>query len=153
MLAAAHVLAMDAKNLLDVVDSIRIRFPDVNQQIIEMFHKDSQRNETAEQSPTHQQEQQDYYRQQQQQSLESYDVTEVAASQHLTEAINNSKLINYDFARNEIKNNGSTSHFVDEPLQIIEDEDDIKHMLPMPIYSDAQKINDSSTRTNFNKPK
>lgn len=155
MLAAAHVLAMDAKNLLDVVDSIRIRFPDVNQQIIEMFQH-SQRNETTEeaaprQSPTHQQEQQDYYRQQQ--SLESYDVTEVAASQQLTEAINNSKLINYDFGRNEIKNNGSTSHFVDEPLQIIEDEDDIKHMLPMPIYSDAQKINDSSTRTNFNKPK
>lgn len=27
MLSAAHVLAMDAKNLLDVVDSIRVRFP------------------------------------------------------------------------------------------------------------------------------
>lgn len=27
MLSAAHILAMDAKNLLDVVDSIRIRFP------------------------------------------------------------------------------------------------------------------------------
>lgn len=31
MLSAAHVLAMDAKNLLDVVDSIRIRYP-------ELFH-------------------------------------------------------------------------------------------------------------------
>lgn len=30
MLSAAHVLAMDAKNLLDVVDSIRMRYPDVN---------------------------------------------------------------------------------------------------------------------------
>ncbi|CAG9124927.1 unnamed protein product [Plutella xylostella] len=30
MLAAAHVLAMDAKNLLDVVDSIRTRYPDVD---------------------------------------------------------------------------------------------------------------------------
>lgn len=30
MLSAAHVLAMDAKNLLDAVDSIRIRFPDVD---------------------------------------------------------------------------------------------------------------------------
>lgn len=30
MLAAAHVLAMDAKNLLDVVDSIRQRYPDVD---------------------------------------------------------------------------------------------------------------------------
>uniref|UniRef100_A0A6V7JJ46 Focal AT domain-containing protein n=1 Tax=Bracon brevicornis TaxID=1563983 RepID=A0A6V7JJ46_9HYME len=30
MLAAAHVLAMDAKNLLDVIDSIRIRHPHVN---------------------------------------------------------------------------------------------------------------------------
>lgn len=29
MLSAAHILAMDAKNLLDVVDSIRIRFPDL----------------------------------------------------------------------------------------------------------------------------
>lgn len=29
MLSAAHVLAMDAKNLLDVVDSIRIRFADL----------------------------------------------------------------------------------------------------------------------------
>lgn len=29
MLAAAHALAMDAKNLLDVVDSVRIRYPNV----------------------------------------------------------------------------------------------------------------------------
>lgn len=29
MLSAAHVLAMDAKNLLDVVDSIRIRYPEL----------------------------------------------------------------------------------------------------------------------------
>lgn len=29
MLSAAHVLAMDAKNLLDVVDSIRARYPDL----------------------------------------------------------------------------------------------------------------------------
>ncbi len=34
MLQAAHVLAMDAKNLLDVVDNIRIRFPDVNNHVI-----------------------------------------------------------------------------------------------------------------------
>ncbi|XP_058118028.1 uncharacterized protein LOC131289552 [Anopheles ziemanni] len=31
MLAAAHVLAMDAKNLLDVVDSIRVRYPNLFQ--------------------------------------------------------------------------------------------------------------------------
>ena len=30
MLSAAHILAMDAKNLLDVIDSIRIRHPEVN---------------------------------------------------------------------------------------------------------------------------
>lgn len=30
MLSAAHILAMDAKNLLDVIDSIRIRYPAVN---------------------------------------------------------------------------------------------------------------------------
>lgn len=29
MLSAAHVLAMDAKNLLDVVDSVRLRYPNV----------------------------------------------------------------------------------------------------------------------------
>lgn len=29
MLSAAHVLAMDAKNLLDVVDSVRIRYPEL----------------------------------------------------------------------------------------------------------------------------
>ncbi|CAH1111206.1 unnamed protein product [Psylliodes chrysocephalus] len=33
MLGAAHVLAMDSKNLLDVVDSIRIRHPHINKQI------------------------------------------------------------------------------------------------------------------------
>lgn len=33
MLSAAHILAMDAKNLLDVVDSVRIRFPQVNEYI------------------------------------------------------------------------------------------------------------------------
>ena len=31
MLSSAHVLAMDAKNLLDVIDSIRINFPMVDQ--------------------------------------------------------------------------------------------------------------------------
>lgn len=31
MLSSAHVLAMDAKTLLDVVDSVRIRYPEVNQ--------------------------------------------------------------------------------------------------------------------------
>lgn len=30
MLSAAHILAMDAKYLLDVIDSIRMRYPDVN---------------------------------------------------------------------------------------------------------------------------
>jgi len=34
MLSAAHVLAMDAKNLLDVVDSIRIRCPEVEEIIL-----------------------------------------------------------------------------------------------------------------------
>jgi hypothetical protein len=33
MLSSAHILAMDAKNLLDVIDSIRIRYPDVNNYI------------------------------------------------------------------------------------------------------------------------
>ncbi|KAJ8968098.1 hypothetical protein NQ314_002469, partial [Rhamnusium bicolor] len=33
MLAAAHVLAMDSKNLLDVVDAIRIRYPQINKNI------------------------------------------------------------------------------------------------------------------------
>ncbi|XP_015607208.1 focal adhesion kinase 1 isoform X11 [Cephus cinctus] len=33
MLSAAHILAMDAKNLLDVIDSIRIRYPYVDNRI------------------------------------------------------------------------------------------------------------------------
>lgn len=33
MLSAAHVLAMDSKNLLDVVDAIRLRYPHLNQKI------------------------------------------------------------------------------------------------------------------------
>lgn len=34
MLGAAHVLAMDSKNLLDVVDSIRIRFLNEHSQLM-----------------------------------------------------------------------------------------------------------------------
>lgn len=34
MLSSAHVLAMDAKNLLDVVDNIRIQYPHVNSHIL-----------------------------------------------------------------------------------------------------------------------
>lgn len=30
MLSAAHVLAMDSKNLLDVVDAIRIKYPEID---------------------------------------------------------------------------------------------------------------------------
>ena len=30
MLSSAHVLAMDAKNLLDVLDSIRLNYPGVD---------------------------------------------------------------------------------------------------------------------------
>ena len=33
MLSSAHILAMDAKNLLDVIDSIRINYPGVDQVI------------------------------------------------------------------------------------------------------------------------
>lgn len=33
MLGAAHVLAMDSKNLLDVVDAIRVRYPHLNKQL------------------------------------------------------------------------------------------------------------------------
>ena len=33
MLSSAHVLAMDAKNLLDVIDNIRMNYPMVDQMI------------------------------------------------------------------------------------------------------------------------
>ena len=33
MLSSAHILAMDAKNLLDVIDSIRMNFPNVDMMI------------------------------------------------------------------------------------------------------------------------
>jgi hypothetical protein len=36
MLSSAHILAMDTKNLLDVIDSIRARFPDVKQKVSEV---------------------------------------------------------------------------------------------------------------------
>ncbi|XP_025831636.1 focal adhesion kinase 1 isoform X4 [Agrilus planipennis] len=44
MLGSAHILAMDSKNLLDVVDAIRIKFPHVNQYITNraIFHPQSQ---------------------------------------------------------------------------------------------------------------
>lgn len=35
MLGAAHVLAMDSKNLLDVVDTIRVRYPHINRKLHE----------------------------------------------------------------------------------------------------------------------
>lgn len=41
MLSAAHVLAMDAKNLLDVVDSIRIRFPNLVMTAVPQSHSPS----------------------------------------------------------------------------------------------------------------
>ena len=37
MLSSAHILAMDAKNLLDVIDSIRINYPGVDQVIMMMI--------------------------------------------------------------------------------------------------------------------
>merc|ERR1712012_1333453 len=38
MLSSAHILAMDAKNLLDVVDGIRINYPSVDQMINTQSH-------------------------------------------------------------------------------------------------------------------
>lgn len=46
MLSAAHVLAMDAKNLLDVVDTVRMRHPEV-----EILIKGRQRNDQEEDPP------------------------------------------------------------------------------------------------------
>ncbi len=40
MLSAAHVLAMDAKNLLDVVDAIRIQYPHVDSHILRRREED-----------------------------------------------------------------------------------------------------------------
>uniref|UniRef100_A0A182K8Z9 Focal AT domain-containing protein n=1 Tax=Anopheles christyi TaxID=43041 RepID=A0A182K8Z9_9DIPT len=48
MLSAAHVLAMDAKNLLDVVDSIRVRYPN-------LFPQQQQQQPSAPSSPTQRQ--------------------------------------------------------------------------------------------------
>ena len=45
MLAAAHILAMDAKNLLDVVDCIRARHPHVDwRAALEPPHNDAGTN-------------------------------------------------------------------------------------------------------------
>jgi hypothetical protein len=48
MLSAAHILAMDAKNLLDVIDSIRIRYPDVNTHICTGMPVQTVENEVVE---------------------------------------------------------------------------------------------------------
>ncbi|CAG9860435.1 unnamed protein product [Phyllotreta striolata] len=56
MLGAAHVLAMDSKNLLDVVDSIRIKHPHINQQIFKsndsLPESDRQLDVPEERTPT-----------------------------------------------------------------------------------------------------
>ncbi|KAK0171029.1 hypothetical protein PV328_008795 [Microctonus aethiopoides] len=44
MLSAAHILAMDAKNLLDVIDSIRIRYPYVDDKICDRHDGDKAGN-------------------------------------------------------------------------------------------------------------
>lgn len=44
MLSSGHILAMDAKNLLDVVDSVRMQYPEVEAMI-------SHQSETAKEQP------------------------------------------------------------------------------------------------------
>lgn len=48
MLSAAHILAMDAKNLLDVIDSIRIRYPYVNEQICQRIESNNEPERSVE---------------------------------------------------------------------------------------------------------
>ncbi|XP_018568543.1 focal adhesion kinase 1 isoform X2 [Anoplophora glabripennis] len=53
MLAAAHVLAMDSKNLLDVVDAIRIRYPQIDRTLFksnESLPESDQSQDSAEKS-------------------------------------------------------------------------------------------------------
>ncbi|KAI4500693.1 hypothetical protein M0802_004285 [Mischocyttarus mexicanus] len=50
MLSAAHILAMDAKNLLDVIDSIRIRYPYVD---IQICQKQNDQNTSRDSTPEH----------------------------------------------------------------------------------------------------
>ena len=55
MLSSAHVLAMDAKNLLDVVDQIRIRYPQVNHHVLKggmVLDKTNGQNSSASSSVT-----------------------------------------------------------------------------------------------------
>lgn len=46
MLSSGHILAIDAKNLLDVVDSVRMQYPDVEAII------NSKPSETTKDQPT-----------------------------------------------------------------------------------------------------
>ncbi|XP_044731182.1 focal adhesion kinase 1 [Chrysoperla carnea] len=194
MLAAAHVLAMDAKNLLDVVDSIRIRFPEVNQRILSMYIEtldmentisatindlpntaatvDETDHNTASTTQSHlyksqrtvpqtNQPQSMYmsYRHQQPINAQLYtNETEMAAQ--------TSKLDDYNYR--DTKNHSipsmtatSSSCLDDEPLQIIENEDDLhlinNQQLPksvgctyvsQPIYAHSQKI--TATTKNIN---
>lgn len=53
MLSAAHVLAMDAKHLLDVVDGIRMRHPEVEEFIANGRPAQSTMATTSMSSPVH----------------------------------------------------------------------------------------------------
>lgn len=67
MLSSAHILAMDTKNLLDVCDSIRARFPNVKYELPGVNNMDQQdarlphQLSNQMQSPSKQQLQQDVY--------------------------------------------------------------------------------------------
>jgi Focal adhesion targeting region len=67
MLSSAHILAMDTKNLLDVCDSIRARFPNVKYELPEASVMDQQNARLPHQlsnqmqSPSKQHLQQDVY--------------------------------------------------------------------------------------------
>ena len=51
MLSSAHILAMDAKNLLDVIDSIRINYPGVDQVITTHAQRSASTQLTSSGSP------------------------------------------------------------------------------------------------------
>ena len=53
MLSSAHVLAMDAKNLLDVVDNIRIAYPHVSAHIMRGGAKPTGKSANARASLAH----------------------------------------------------------------------------------------------------
>lgn len=139
MLSAAHILAMDTKNLLDVCDSIRIRYPNVKlellqEPLIRTIPISQSMEQNIDQLPQYNQQQQlphddsQFYQQQQNDCYENVTTMQQLESQEQLYS-NQGPPIQPEFT---INNNSSTSEAgiydndcaITEQLKIVEDSSD-----------------------------